>query len=1112
MTNRSITCRSVSKQPDRASDRYPHHALWNALVLAGLTAASLTAQAAPLTLATTPPGSGGREPAPNVIVSVDDSGSMGWDVNGCVTLDFKRDWYGSWFNQTAPAPSPACPTASLSSATANTNPSRIRSLKDALLAQFNDTTRTPDNRIRLAWQSMWGHTPSTAGSITNQLTLGATNSMKPLAGTHRSNFVNWVNSLTPYNGTPSHKLMSDAFNYMRSAAGTNSPWADTPGTAQSTPYLACRRTYHILMTDGAWNDTSGTTAAGNADGTNRTLPDGIAYDTTSDQVRAYKDANGGTTGTLSDHAFKAWATDLQDGTSSTQSMANSVKPLIREAGTATVGATTLQEYWNPKNDPATWQHIVTYTIGFGKAATVWTGNPLWDNATDDTYGGDYSALVNGTKSWQNPTSDDIRPSELWHAALNGRGKFYPARNSSALSAAFTSILDNIIADTTRPLVSISASSSSLRTNSNRYVAEYGADWTGQVKSYAVAAATGVAGTTPIWYAAGKNDAATPVPQGLDAVGFSVPGRLILSQRGTTGIEWIWSNLSTAQKSLMKTGSETDTDGENRLNYIRGDRSLEAASSGPYRNRGSRLGDIVNSNIWYVGKPSGEYLGTDYATFNTANATRAPMIYVGANDGMLHGFKASDGAEKLAYVPKGVLSKLVSFSSPAYTHQYFVDGQPFTGDADFGSPTGWRTILVSGLGGGGKGYFILDITNPTDFTVANAATIAKYDNTDSTDADIGYIFSPPVVDETRADKSKQIVKMNNGKWAVVLGNGYNSTNAKPVLIVHFLDGTTPVKITPTCATTCPDFIGDGNGLSSPRLLDVNGDGMVDVAYAGDLKGNLWKFDLTAASSGSWNVAFSNRPYFVAKSASDVRQPITTAPYAMPHPQGGVMLAFGSGRNVTDTDPDSLDTDTMWGIWDNSVITMSASSVTIGAPPFSLDVINTGAGTGRPTTLVQQTTTADRTDTGGKKFYDVSRNSVAFTNSATTKRGWYLDWPVAGLRVLHNPVSFSGEKILVQMTVPKKGSVSTGETCTMTSTAESTYVSVFNMFSGNPSVSQVFTPVDASMPTGNLGIAQIDPGDFTRYRSGGRLLLSGPNGMTSTLTGGGIGVRSNWREYQ
>ncbi len=257
------------KAPRVTKDRHPRSKLWTACWLAGLTATSLAVQAAPLTLATVPAGSGGREPAPNVIVSVDDSGSMGWDVNGCATIDWNTSVYGGYSNQTGATGCPLLPALSA-------NPSRIASLKAALTAQFGSTTKIPDNRIRLAWQSMHNN-GGAAGA--GSLTLGATNSMKPFSGAHRTNFAAFISSLQAAYGTPSHKMMLQAFNYMRSPQGTHSPWADVPGTAQATPYLACRRAYHVFMTDGSWNNTSGTTAAGNADGTNRTLPDGVSYDT-----------------------------------------------------------------------------------------------------------------------------------------------------------------------------------------------------------------------------------------------------------------------------------------------------------------------------------------------------------------------------------------------------------------------------------------------------------------------------------------------------------------------------------------------------------------------------------------------------------------------------------------------------------------------------------------------------------------------------------------------------------------------------------------------------------------------------------------------------------------
>ncbi|MEY2952381.1 MAG: hypothetical protein RLZZ401_468, partial [Pseudomonadota bacterium] len=450
-------------------------ALASRLLLVGLLAQVVAGPvlAAPVTLAQQPAGTGGREPAPNVIISIDDSGSMDGDI----------------------------PTGNYNTGL----PSKMTKLKEALISQFGNPTANPptkgkleDDRIRLAWQAMWLNSAKS-------LTPGAANSMKSFSGAHRTSFYNFINALQPASNTPSHRMVKQVYDYMRLPAQTNSPWADVPGVAQSTPYMACRRTYHVFMTDGGWN-ANNNESAGNADGTARTLGDGVTnYDPTSNQSGAYKDAWGGTVGqesTVADIAFASWATDLQDGSGGTQAMANSVSPLIRKSGNEVVGGVTLQEYWNPKNNPATWQHVVTHSIGFGNGAAKWTNNsgstlvrPFWDNVTDSTYGGDYPNLVNGTVTWPDPINamnENGRPVELWHMALNGRGKFYPARSAEALSAAFADILDNVINDTSKPLVSVSANSSRIRSGSRFYSAGYnGADWSGYLKAYTVSVTNGL---------------------------------------------------------------------------------------------------------------------------------------------------------------------------------------------------------------------------------------------------------------------------------------------------------------------------------------------------------------------------------------------------------------------------------------------------------------------------------------------------------------------------------------------------------------------------------------------------------------------------------------------
>lgn len=302
------------------------------------------APAAPLNLAQTPVILGG-DPAPNVIVSVDNSGSMG-DAG-------------------------------------------IASLKAALSQTFSQAN-IPDNRIRLAWQAMHGCRGFDSSGNCN-------NAMARLSSTHRANFMAWVNALQPGGGTPSHLMMDLAGSYLsRTDLGAESPWAFNPGVTEQ-PLLSCRKSFHIFMTDGGWNsqatltvnhlDTSGDgrtriVRGGNADNTQTTLPDGTVYNPTSAQTRLYRDSWGtNNLSTLSDLAFYYWSRDLQPQAA----MPNNVRPSPAQQwprqnfGTQSTPA-ELDAYWNPRNNPATWQHMVNYTIGFNSAAS-WTGSPITTGRT-----------------------------------------------------------------------------------------------------------------------------------------------------------------------------------------------------------------------------------------------------------------------------------------------------------------------------------------------------------------------------------------------------------------------------------------------------------------------------------------------------------------------------------------------------------------------------------------------------------------------------------------------------------------------------------------------------------------------------------------------------------
>ena len=1013
--------------------------------------------AAPLNLVQYPAGTASKQPTPKVIISVDNSGSMG--------------------------------------------STGMTALKNALKDTF-DPSNLPDGSLRLAYQAMWGCNtlPGTDSSCTKS---GVSwNTMRELKGStsttedsHRGQFFRWIDTLGAGGNTPTHTMMWSAGEYMKTT-GVNSPWNETPGTTDASP-LTCRRSYHIAMTDGGWNNysppanpyLSSMTAMTikNDDGTDRVFPDGTSYSVASDETRIYRDAwGGGTTSrtvggttynfnfpTLSDMAFHYWATDLQPG------IANGLSPLVKKSGSETFadGGTsrTISEYWNPKNNPATWQHLTTYTIGYNNAAT-WpniTTNPMF-NTAGGMYGGDFSRAIVGTRTWRDPitTNESGRQEELWHMAINSRGKFYPAQTSQDLKNAFLEIVGGIVADNTAPVTSFAGTSTTnTRSDFGVFKSGYQADgWTGYVRSDIVARGTGIESANPAWgIKTGQpapKDRVTTADK-LDAL-TDVAGRVIITTNDTTnlGAPFEWDagvlKLSANQKTLL----DADGRGEARLNFLRGDRTKEGSTvAQPFRVRLSRQGDIVNSNVWFTGSPVSNFSFKGYQTFARANKARNPMIYVGGNDGMLHGFSALSGDEKLAYVPKGVYPNLTELSKPGYSHLYYVDGSPFTGDVDVGDTVtpDWRTMLVGTLGAGGKGYFVLDVSKPgttdssiaSNFSTTNAASLVVMDKTmhksevvlpASDEADIGHIFAPPVVEDTNPFKTSQIAKLNNGRWAVVMGNGYNSTNERPVLLIQYLDGDKSLK--KIVASTTGDNVVQ-NGLSSPRLVDINGDGSPDVVYAGDLKGNLWKFDISSATPASWNVAFSGQPLYQAiytSGGSSTRQPITAAPTVKANDRGagGMTVAFGTGRNITEGDRTDQSKQSVYSILDNTKYKITAGKVVVDTVAATPTVVS---GT---TDLVQQTMLGAAIDgsgsSSGRKFWKMSQNPVPYTG-AGAKKGWYLHLPETGERLLKTINFYDASNNLEVLTqIPASGGNAIEETCTPSPQEERQFRTFLNIMDG------------------------------------------------------------------
>jgi type IV pilus assembly protein PilY1 len=1091
--------------------------------------------AAPLPLSKAPPSANSSEPAPNVVLSIDDSGSM------MESLD----------------PS---------------NPSLGRKdelLKQSLAVTFGNGSPNsgiiPDGRIRLAWHAM--HNNGNAPGA-DSLTPGAINSMRPFSGAHRTRFNQFVQSINAGGGTPALAMMQRVFEYGRAPAGLHSPWADNPGAPQNPPakpYMECRRMYHILLTDGGWNSQSASERVSQGDSKPRTLGDGTTlYSPMSNQSHVFRDAFGDTNpssaSTLADFAFHKWATDLQDGTGGTANMANLVRPLIRKSGsetfatpacTAAGNCIATQQFWNPRNDPANWQHIVQHTIGFGMGTVNWTfrrspaGNtqlyytnqtlynassgspksmasaadiaqrttPLdWENnnPSKNTFGGDLSRLIQGELTWPNVKPEQssfdsevshTRPIELWHAAINGRGRFYPVTTPNGLTAAFTDILNQVIKDTSVPLVSIATNSSTLRQGMVAYIGGYSsAQGTGSLSARPINAATGDVLSTENWNAATLLDALTPA---------QISSRVVLTFSGSQGIAF--RNLAAlpaaAQQALNRDeAGNVDGRAQARINYIRGDNSQSQEQGGPFRSRSSRLGAIVNSSVLYVGAPAGAVGASGYAGFANSSASRAPMLYGGASDGMLHGFSAASGAERLAYVPQGIAQgRLRDLTDTDYELQYLVDGSPFSGDAYLGVSEGWRTMLVGTSGNGGKGYFILDVSNPDGFSDSAANAIVHTDTTASTDRDIGHIGSAPALDDSNS-QSRQIVKLNNGRWAVVLGNGANSTNEAPVLLLQYLDGDRLLrKISP-----CPQPIQSigcsfkgSNGLSTPALVDLNGDGVMDLAYAGDMQGHVWKFDLRGSTESSWSVSFSGQPLFVARRGG-VAQPITAAPFTAAHPAGGLMVVVGTGQNLTNADQTSTAIQSLYGLWDISTY----GSNPIGSP------VNT-VGDPNLSNLVQQIYNPTPFVDSGSKYF-VSSNAPAGSNNGSNDRGWYMDWPLSGQRVVANMRSFAGRKFMVESMIPAANSNTGEETCSPAAQAGRRFLSVLNLVNGGTPATPTFMLTGSYAGTTNATMVEMAAGESALFRTPTMVKLvnsdcpSGKVCAAKTLNPGQtLGARTNWR---
>lgn len=588
-------------------------------------------------------------------------------------------------------------------------------------------------------------------------------------------------------------------------------------------------------------------------------------------------------------------------------------------------------------NPAFWQHMVTFGVSIGLQGTLDPENdvPLitsGDKKWPDVWNGN-------TLNWGGETPRRI--DDLLHAAINSRGRFLVASNPEAFTEALRSSLAVI---QRRRASGSNVTSNGPVLNSGSYIfhATYSSgEWSGDLS--AVSVVGGVIAGNPLW-------SLSTVANG-DTRPFE--SRPVLTWNGSAGSAFPTDGQ---RSNLARTTGPAQVTAADNVAFIKGNRSLEKQNGGNLRDRASPIGDIVNSSPFY--------------------AKETDTLYIGSNDGMLHAVVASTGTVLFSYVPAGLnFPSLSSLSDPDYQHRFFVDGGI---DVTSRAQGLGSNILVGSLGRGGRGVFGLNVTAPAAFAAGNVL----WDRSGpSAETDMGYVLGAPVVR-----------KGSDGSTLVLVGNGVDSNTAIPAnsrayLFVYRLNTFGSIVGT----IKIPAGTETGNGLAEPRAADTDGDGDVDYVYAGDLRGNVWKFDLTG-NVGSWDNATSITRLFTAVDASANRQPITSAVALARDPASSqIFILVGTGRYVTNGDLSSTSVQSIYGLMDGTTIAGRAA-------------------------LAQRTIASTGTDSLGR----AARSFEAYSILPSGKRGWYVDLtiPTAGERVVTAPL-VRGRALWFSSIIPKVG---------------------------------------------------------------------------------------------
>jgi type IV pilus assembly protein PilY1 len=782
-----------------------------------------------------------------------------------------------------------------------------------------------------------------------------TGGVRDYSTARKTQLFNWLGVFPASGGTPLVEALDTIGKYY-SRTDTQGPYTDNPGGSNSvSTNKTCRRSYTLLATDGYWNGPG--VSVGNQDNTSGSVGGKVIYTPS----RPFMD---GSSNTLADVAMKYWKTDLQSA------MDNNV-PFVQAL-----------------DNLSSWQNMTDFTIGLGVRGNL-------DPAVDLPF------LINGTKAWGAPTSSTTAPNidDLWHAALNSRGQYFSVKDPQTLANAIKGVLASA-AGQTGNTAGVATAATVLNATNRKYSASFlPGVWSGDINAVPLDN-NGQAGVS-VWTAASR----MPVWSARNIVtwdsGLSTPA----------SVPFKWAALSVSnQAALGGTGSAA------LIDFLWGDHSKEGLGN-PYRLRiggdGNPfiLGDIVDANpVLVKGSFDGGYGGLNlggasgYSNFLTAKAARVAVLFAGANDGMLHAFKdtlaattataQTDGQEVFAYVPRTVYPNLNLLANPNYgasvPHQFFVDGPLRESDAYVNAPgastPSWRNYLTGSLGGGGRAVFALDVTDSANLGVNSV----RWELSSANDSDMGYVVEP-----------LEVGVLPNGQWVAIFGNGFSSGGGHGVLFVVNLQTAAITKLTVDPAASSPTNALGGVAVARNLL------GQITNVYAGDLNGNLWKFNYDATQPSNFKISGDGvTPLFKATNALGSAQPITSSPAVFANPSGGNIIVFGTGKLFTSSDVTDTSAQTVYGIFDSP----STTGFPITRTNLASHTLTSFAGTGTASSNI---------------YYGLTGSPVA-----TGQLGWYIDMGSAlpGGRVVYPTQNMSYNTALVSLVAPVQGSLGVCDTST------------------------------------------------------------------------------------